>query len=303
MSRLAVPRGNRYGARMLARPAGSLTRRIGGFLAILSTLLFGCTRPAAESPEIPVVVVSILPLAYVVERIAGDSVRIEVMIPPGASPHAYEPTMEQMRALERARMLVQVGHPDLTFERRWADRLVGDRPGLIVVSCSDGVAPLADDPHVWLSPAAVRSMLGRVQSALTVLLPGEGRRFEEGRLRLEADIDRLDAEIRDLLAPHRGRAFWVFHPAWGYFARDYGLRQEAVEMGHKEPDAKRLGDVIAAARLEGVRRIFANPQSSQRMAELVASEVGAEVVAIDPLARDWLDNLSRVAREIAGALE
>lgn len=271
-------------------------------LALAATFAAGCTGAASDAPPVPVVVVSIAPLAYAVERVAGNAVHIEIMIPRWANPHTYEPAIEQMRALDTARLLVEVGHPALPLERRWAQRAAAERPSLAVVSCAEGVALLPDDPHVWLSPAAMRAMLPRLESALTLIQPGRGARFAEGRARLAADIDRLDAEIRARLANVPGRTFWVFHPSWGYFARDYGLRQVAVEMGHKEPDAKRLGEVIAAARAGGAREIFVEPQSSRRMAELIASEIDARVVLIDPLAHDWLENLRAAAERIAGAL-
>jgi zinc transport system substrate-binding protein len=113
-------------------------------------------------------------------------------------------------------------------------------------------------------------------------------------------VTALDREIREILGPAPGRVLLVYHDAWGSFARTYGIRQIAIEQEGHEPGPDRIAQVIEEARSLGIRSIFVEPQSSRRSAEMVASEIGAEVITLDPLARDWHDNLLRVARAVAG---
>ena len=258
----------------------------------------GCRR---EAPSTPVVVVSVLPQAYFVERIAGDLVDVEVMIPPGASPATYEPTMEQMRAASDASVYVKVGHPGFPFERAWLDRLVGGRTR--VVDGSAGVARLEGDPHVWVAPANVRTMAANIERALAEVVPEHRATLEANLAAFEGDIDALDAELRGLLAPHRGERFFVFHPAWGYLAEEYGLVQVAVEHEHKSPSPAHLAEMIEEAREAGARVVFVQPQFPRTSAELIAREIGATVVTADPLARDWLANTREVGRRLAEALD
>lgn len=257
--------------------------------------------PAGESRR-PVVVVTVAPQAYFVQRLAGDQVEVVVMLPPGASPETYEPTIQQMKAITRAALYVKVGHPNFPFEQTWLDRLLAEAKDMRVVDCAKRIEKRAGDPHLWVSPAAARTFVPDVAAALAQLLPDQRTEIESREASLRRDIDRVDSEIRGMLANLRTRRFYVYHPAWGYFAADYGLEQVPIEVGAKEPDPRRLAALIARAKSEGTQVIFAQPQFSQRSAELVASEIGARVVVIDPLARDWLENLLRVARALRETL-
>ncbi len=283
---------------MSAKPGPRAGRALVVLLAALA-LLPGCAERVRD-PR-PGVVVSILPLAFFVERIAGERVRVEVMLPPGASPATYEPTLEQLRAVAEAALFVKVGHEHLSFERTWLEDLLADYPGLPVVDSTQAVGRDRDDPHVWLSPARVRVLAERLEEALAPRVPADAVALAANRRRFQAEIDELDAEIRGLLAQARGHRFFVFHPAWGYFADDYGLVQVAIEQEGKAPDVRRLAHLMRQAREAQVTVIFSSPQFDAASAEVVAAEVGARVESLDPLARDWIANLRHVARRIAAA--
>lgn len=247
----------------------------------------------------PVVVTSVLPQAYAVERIAGDLVEVEVMIPPGASPSTHEPSIRQLEALSTARVYVKVGHPGFPFERSWLERLLGDHADLEVVDTSAGIEVDDHDPHVWVSPPTMRTMAKNIHASLVRILPDDRSALDDGLESFLAEIDEVDREIRATLAPAAGRRFFVFHPAWGYLASDYGLVQVAIERHGKEPDAHNVAEIIDEARAAGVKTIFVQPQLNPASARLVASEIRASVTPIDPLARDWSTNLRAVARLLA----
>lgn len=276
-----------------------MRRPLVGLAAAVAALAAACAQE--EDPR-PRVIVSVAPQAYVVDRLAGDRVRVEVMIPPGASPHTYEPSVARMTALQEAALYVKVGHPNFPFERAWLDRILAATPDLVVVDGSRNVAERTGDPHVWLAPRHVKFLAVEVEAALEPVLPDAVETLRANLAAFRTEIDALDREIRALLAGRRGRAFLVFHPAWGHFADAYGLEQVAIEHEHKEPDARQLAALIERARHEDVQVIFVQPQFDRSGAEMIAREVGARVETLDPLAYDWPANLRRAAPALAEAL-
>lgn len=288
-------------ARAAARPFVAVA--LAFVLAVaLGVALAGCDRAAPSADARPVVAVSVLPQQWVVERLAGDRVRVVVMLPPGANEATYEPSISQMRALDRAVLYVKVGHPRFAFERAWLDALLADAEGVRVVDGAAGIELAPGDPHYWLVPRHVATMAASVARALADALPAERAAIDARLEGLRRDAEALDAELRARLAPVRGRAFLVFHPAFGYLAREYGLVQVAIEDEGKEPDAHELARLVARARDEGVRVIFVQPQFDRAAAQTIADEVGARLEVLDPLAPDWDDNLRRVARALAEGL-
>jgi zinc transport system substrate-binding protein len=289
--------------------------RWGGALLLLLALL-GVAR-AAEPAAAPIkVFVSIQPQKYFVERVGGQHVTASVMVGPGQSPVTYEPTPSQLSRLAGARIYFRIG---VEFEKVWMTRIAAANPGMRVIDMRSGIAPrpverpagttaptvhqgLAD-PHVWTSPPLVRVMAANIRDALSKLDPAHRAVFGANYEVFAADLDRLDHDIRVLLKNVSTRNFMVFHPAWGYFADTYGLTQIPIEVGGKEPGARTLAQVIDIGRKERVKVIFVQAQFSRRTAETVAQAIGARVVVVDPLAEDYINNLRRVAREFAEAMQ
>ncbi len=274
--------------------------RLACCLAVLVALcVAACNNNETPQTARPIVAVSVLPQAFVVDRLADGEVAVEVMIPPGASPALYEPAMDKMQALARASVYVKVGHPDFPFEVAWLDSLTDGRENLRIVDSSAGVELLDEDPHVWLAPAQMSGIARNVHAALVEILPEQRQRLDRNLAELLAEIDAAAASCRKILAQARGRRFFVFHPAWGYFAQAFGLIQVAIEEHGKEPDAHHIGELVHDAEDAGVKIIFTQPQMSEASAQLVADEIGARLEVLDPLAYEWLDNLQNAARAIA----
>ena len=160
------------------------------------------------------------------------------------------------------------------------------------------------DPHVWLSPVLARTLATNTCRALTEVLPGHAAVFQAGLDALLRDMDALDADIAAVTGaiPEGRRSFMVFHPAWGYFARRYGLRQVPIEAEGKEPGPRQLAAIVRQGKEAGVAAVFVQPQFSDRSARVIAAEMGAEVVPLDPLAEDWAANLRAAARAFRKAL-
>jgi zinc transport system substrate-binding protein len=277
-------------------------------LSPLATLLRVILVPAVSFGQ--AVFVSIPPQAFVVERLAGQSVKVEVLLPPGASPATYEPTPKQMAALDRSLLYLQIGAP---FEGPVLDKARVLMPELRIVDCRQGMElePMAGrhdhgtgllDPHVWLDPERMKRVATTSAEALQILLPLEAASIRERLIALHREIDDSDRRVAETLAPYEGRTLLVFHPAYGYFTRRYGLVQRAVEVEGKAPSARRLATVVDELDDQTLRALFVQPQFSRTSAQRVADALDCDLVELDPLAGDYLNNLEAMARKIAGAL-
>jgi len=302
-------------------------------LLIVSLMLFVSAVVACAPAPVPSegsgptgdkldVMVSIVPQRYFVARIGGDHVTVNVMVEPGASPATYEPKPEQMKALSGAVAYFSIGVP---FENAWLDKIAAANEGMMMVDTIANVermsmathphhagedekeeehdhAEAPPDPHVWLSPRLVKVQSQAIYEALVELNPVHEAAYRANLEAFVADIDALEADIRETLSGLESKKFMVFHPSWGYFARDFGLEQIPIEVGGQEPSAWELARLIEQARAENIRVIFAQPEFSTENAETIAQEIGGEVLLISPLAPDWLENMRMVAQTFADVL-
>lgn len=279
------------------------------------TLCFGVLTLAILAPVASGaqgVYVSIPPQAFLVEWMVGDLVDVGILLPPGASPATYEPTPRQMAALDHAQLYLQIGAP---FEAPVLAKVSDLMPDLRVVDCRVGVElePIGGDghdhgfglldPHIWLDPRRMKTIADTTAKALQTLLPNESRVIEERLVDLHKALDDIDARVGAALAPLAGRTLLVFHPAYGYFTRRYGLIQKAVEVDGKAPSARRLATVVDEIRQQPVPALFVQPQFSRSAAERVANALDCELVELDPLAGDYLANLETMADRIVRALQ
>ena len=158
------------------------------------------------------------------------------------------------------------------------------------------------DPHVWLSPPNLRIMAAVMAEAMAAADPENKALYEENLARLQAELEQLHAFIRQELAPFKGSSFYIFHPSFGYFAKEYNLVQQAVEVGGKSPSPRQLSGLIEKARKEGVKIIFVQPQFDTKSAETVARAIGGSVEPLDNLALDVAGNLKTMTAKIKAAL-
>lgn len=284
-------------------------------LTLPRLLLIIVLLPAAMPVMALDVFVSVLPLAYLAEAVGGDRIRVEPLVGQGQNPHGYEPGPRQMARLADAEILVRAGLP---YEAGWLARMDGAASHLRILDARDGLDLLPADPagnhsgepghendldqHIWTSPANARVIAAHLRDALSELDPEGAAAYTANFDRLAGDLERLDTEIRALLQGLSGRSFLVLHPAWGYFARDYGLHQVAIEHEGKEPGPKSLARITDLARSEGVRVILVQPQLGSRTAAALAAAIGARVEVADPLARDYPRSLRQLAHTLKEAL-
>jgi zinc transport system substrate-binding protein len=290
-----------------------LTRLMAISLLLLLTLSMlaaaGCEKEA-ETTGKTVVAVTILPQAGFIEAIGGDKVAVVVMVPPGASPHTYEVTPDQMTQLSKAEMYAKVGSP-VEFELTWMDKLIAVNKNMLVVDCSKGIDLIKSqdpdepgmDPHIWLSVKNAKIMVQNICDGLVQVDAANKSYYEENCADYMGKLTRLDSDLAADLSGVKNRSFIVFHPAFGYFARDYNLTQIGVEQEGKEPDADYIIRLIKEAKEQDIRVVFVSPQYSTKSAESIAREIGGQVVIIDPLAKDFISNMRAVEAAMKQAME
>lgn len=260
------------------------------------------------------VFVSILPQKYFVEKLIGDKGVVNVMVKPGSSPATYEPKPSQMKDLSRADMYISIGVP---FEGSWMDKIKSANPDMILVESDKGINKRlmaehthddADekheehntekkgyDPHIWLSPNLVKKQAKTILEALKKVDSDNSKSYEDNYENFMKEIDEVDKYIKNKLKSVKSKTFMVFHPSWGYFADEYGLKQRAVEIEGKEPSTRELRQLIDTALEKDIKVIFVQPQFSTKSAETIAESIKGKTIAIDPLAENWAENMKTIA--------
>jgi zinc transport system substrate-binding protein len=273
-------------------------------IAVLTAcLLCGCTNtPAGDRAQKNITVVSILPQAEFVEKIGGDKVSVVVMIPPGASPATYEPTASQLAQVSDAKLYFAVGS-GIPFEEVWLEKVTDANRNMKVVNTSAGVSFIDKDPHVWLSPKQVIVQVRNIYQALADMDPANKDYYYQNMISYIAELESVDVYITSTVSKMDDKVFMVFHPAWGYYSRDYGLNMMPVEIEGKDPSASDLQKLIGDAREKGIKVVFVQPQFSTASAETIAREIGGRVVPVDPLARDYVSNMRNVTETFAKSTE
>ncbi|MEW6658540.1 MAG: zinc ABC transporter substrate-binding protein [Thermodesulfobacteriota bacterium] len=269
-------------------------------------LLPGIAWGGAPAGKIPVAA-TILPLADFCRHLGGEQVEVQVLVPPGASPHVFEPPPSVMARAARARVFVYTG----AGLEPWAEKLLRSlRPGnLEVVEAVRGLHLLRDvdndqhgeaehgkheghdhhhaggNPHVWLDPVLAQSICRQIAAALMKVDPEHRAAYEAHLQSYLKELEALHQEITRRVSGWRQKDFVCFHPAYTYFAKRYGLRQVGViELSPgREPTPRHLQEIVAAIKKFGIKVVFAEPQLNPRVAEVIAREAGAKVLLLDPM--------------------
>ncbi|MBS2210588.1 zinc ABC transporter substrate-binding protein [Carboxylicivirga mesophila] len=270
-------------------------------------ILTGC-QTVKETNQKPIVSVSIAPQKYFIEQLLKDSIDINIMIPQGSDHASYAPSAAQIKKLSGSVAYIKMGH--LGFESSWTDKLKAanqtmqwynlsknieiiqgehhhhdHEPGHI---CSAGV-----DPHTWTSPKQVRRIMKNLKNYLTELFPQHKELIALNHEQFLNQLDEMDERLNNLQASNDSLAFMIFHPAYTYLARDYGFEQLTIEFEGKTPSPSRLKATIELARQKHIRTIYIQQEFDQTNAQVIADEIGAETIQVNPLSYDWLKEMDR----------
>ena len=280
-----------------------------GFSVILVVLLMGLTAcnqaPLAESQEgKPIVAVTIVLQATFVNAIAGDSVEIITMVPPGSSPETYEPTPQQMVEFSKAATYFAIG---IAVEETKVLPSIGEIP---VVDLAEAVRDeypdrMFDegerDEHIWLSPKRVKVMVQAITEELVRLMPENKDAFQKNSQAYVALLDELDQELVDIFAEMSPKIFIVYHPAFGYIAEDYNLEMVALEEEGKESTPQQLQSVVDLAKEQALKSVFYQQEVDSRQATSFAEEIKGSAVQLSPLSAEYIENMKTMALAIAEA--
>ncbi len=273
----------------------------------------------------PAVFADIGPVAYLIEQIGGPHVDVDTLVPAKSDPHIFEPTPRQIVELSKASIYFS---SDMPFDRQIRSKIGDSVEGLAIVDTTAGIhkhssscghncthgghdhahhhhqeGHVDNDPHVWLSPPLLAAMAKNIAAALQEADPAHADDYQTNLEQLTRKIDETDRTLARRLEPYRGRAFYVFHPAFGYLAENYGRAPVAVRLEGREPTPKHMAKLVEQAKADRINVIFVQGQFDQRPAQTVAKAIGAKLVTIDPLAQDVLANLDDLSVKVAEAMK
>lgn len=273
-----------------------------GMKKLLILIVFLVTATAVNATPKIKTVVSILPLKYLVQRVGGNLVTVDTLIGQGQNPELYEPQPMQVAILANAAIYYQIGMP---FEQTWIKKIKKLNPNISISDVrknvkfiyNDGVA----DPHIWTSPIVAKHIAKNICDSLIAIDANNKNIYITNYLAVIKDLEHLDQALKTKLANIKTSTFLVFHPAWGYFAEHYGLKQLAVEIEGKESGPKDLLEVIHKVEQQKLKVIFIQPQFGSAQAKALAKTLHIAVDTLDPLAENYITNLRNVAEKIANS--
>jgi zinc transport system substrate-binding protein len=250
------------------------------------------------------VVASIFPVADLVSQVGGGRVTVTTLMPPGASPHTFEPKPSLVRKIAAARIFFMIG-AGLEFWARDFIRSSGTQIQTVELSAGMPLIglghhaeaaeaghhpPAADEarfanPHVWLDPLLAVTMVRRIEAALKAADPPAAERYAARTRAYIGDLERLHREIEATIARFDRRQYVAFHPAWDYFARRYGLEPVGIieTAPGSQPNPRQIGNIVAQIQTHGLQAIFAEPQLNLRIAEIIARQAGVRLLILDPI--------------------
>lgn len=276
-------------------------------LLLFAGITESCTSNRQKEERI--LTVTIEPLRYFTEQIAGDKFKVVSMVPKGSSPETYDPTPRQLVDLSRSEAYLKIGY--IGFEQTWMEKLRTNVPQMKVFDTSQGIKLIYDqeeihgdhihkggiEPHIWNSTVNAGIIADNIYKSLVELDPRNEPYYHHRLDSLKSIITETDKKIRTLLQDSP-KAFLIYHPALSYYARDYGLHQISIEEGGKEPSPSYLKKLIEICKKENIPVIFVQQEFDMRNAELIASETGTQIIPINPLSYEWQSEMIRISEEL-----
>lgn len=286
------------------------------FYALTAIWLFSGCKSKQVNNDKPLVAVSILPLQYLVDNISGGAVETMVMLSPGTNHEAYDPSPKQMAQLADAKLYLTTGNT--AFDETWLPNLAENNPHMTIRILTDGIELIEGtcnhdehsgedhhdgvDPHYWLAPRSFKLMAAGIFRELSLMMPENKVLFQQKYDSISGVIDEIDSLASKELAGLSDRHFMVFHPALTYFARDYGLKQVAIEADGKSPGVSGLKSFIDIARQDKIKVIFIQKEYDSTNASAIAREIGASTKSFDHMAYNWPANMTQIITSMKESL-
>lgn len=272
---------------------------------LISSLLWALPLHAIE------LWVTIAPQKYLIERVGGGAVSVQVLVKPGQSPELYSPSAAQLGKLAKADAYIGMGLP---VEHKVLPRIAASMPDIRVLQTGElgevhdhqhheGCVDGGHDPHVWMNPLVMIYFVEQVCELLSELKPARRGDFQANARRTILELKQLDAALTKQLSEYAGRAFYINHPALGHFAQRYGLVQRSLEQAGTAPSARRVAELVKAARADAVGAVFTQPEFGRSSATVLARALQVEIVELNPLAEDYFSNMQLIADRLAASFD
>lgn len=276
-------------------------------LVIFSILLMPCCVREANSEDKPIIAVTIVPEHTFVKEVCGDLVQIVTLIAPGYSPESYEPAPSEIERFSKADLYFTIGVAveDISI-------LPSVKKDIKVISLQNEVSAVyADrmfsensrDPHIWLSPKRVKIMIAAISREVSVLDPENADIYNKNAENYIKRLSELEKYIKNVIGQMENKKFIAFHPAFGYFAEDFGLTMYALQEEGKDAVPRHLQEMIDLSKKEGIKAIFYQEEIDSRQAKAFAKEIGGKTVKLAPLSADYIDNLILMADTLAEVIK
>jgi zinc transport system substrate-binding protein len=286
------------------------------WLVILALVITSCGRRSGAVSGEKVITVTIPPIAWFVEGIAGDDYKVNILLPPGADHHIWEPLPAQINSLSGSEALIINGK--LGFEEAWMGRFTQVNPKMKILDLSrnimligseedeagedqhdhEGHAHGGPDPHYWMSPSAAMIMAHDIMDFLVELNSGSYEKYEANLAVMTKRIAEVDSLVRDAVATAPNKTVMIYHPALAYMGRDYGFEQVSFEDEGKSPSPARMKELIDFARDKEIKIIFIQAEYDLRNAQSLSGQTDAELIVINPMNRNWPEAVLEVALAI-----
>lgn len=281
--------------------------KLRNYIYIVFTFIFIVSCKPPTSDDKPILSVSIEPQKYLLEAIVGDKYSINTVIPSGSNPESYDPSPAQMVSIGKSKLYFKIGN--LGFENTWLQNIKTNSPEMDIIDCSEGInhshcddhehVHPGGDPHIWSSPKTIKTISKNMYNSVILLDEVNQDYYLNNYKQLEASINETDSIIKSYLKKAPSTTFVIFHPALSYFAEEYGLNQLTIEVDGKHPTPQQLSELIKQAKKDNVKVVFVQEEFDQKNTEVVAKEIGAQVVKINPLSLDWNGEMIKTAKAIA----
>lgn len=274
-------------------------------VALVGTVSVSSCGGKSDSSK-PVVTVSIEPQRYLLEKIVGDSIEINVLLADGTNPETFNPSMETMKQIAKSDAYFSIGL--LGFEPSLIEKLKSNNPDLNVVDTSSGIVLISGgcsghgegyDPHVWSSARNAKVIARTMYEEILKIDPDNKAFYEQNYNTLLGELDGLDAYAVEKLSGKTGRAFVVWHPSLSYFADDYGLHQISVGQEGKEQSMEHLRHCIEEVAEHGAQVGFVQKEFDAKARSVMENDMKLSCVDVNLLSYDWDTEMRKVIDAIA----
>lgn len=251
------------------------------------------------------VLVTLAPYKFFVEKIGGKDLQVNVLVPAGASSHTYEPTFHEITAIGASDIWFQIGE---SFEARTAQALKSHYPHLKIIDLRKNLSLIypstrccgkGADVHFWLSPKLSKIQAQTIAEGLIEHYPDNKDIYLKNLAAFEKELDELDAFVACILSPLKDRFIFVSHPAYAYFCRDYHLTQVSIEIEGQDPRFRQSQLLLEMLKEHRPSVIFIQKQYSDKAARILAEQIGARLVLLDPYQENYFQCISEIAHAFA----